>query len=66
MYSEQYRKLNTTEAASRAGLGKSTLEKLRLIGGGPPYLKVGRRVLYDPQDLDAWLAAHRRSSTSNE
>jgi excisionase family DNA binding protein len=59
------RMLRTRDAAAYTGLAKSTLEKLRVYGGGCPYLRVGRAVLYDPADLDAWLAEHRRLSTSD-
>ena len=58
-------KLRTREAAAYIGLAKSTLEKLRLTGNGPPYIRIGRVVVYDPDDLDHWLAAHRRLSTSD-
>lgn len=58
--------LLTREAADRSGLSKSTLDKMRVFGGGPTYLKIGRRVVYDPVDLDQWLASHRRASTSEE
>ena len=37
-----------------------------MTGGGPPYAKVGRLVLYDIHDLDAWVAANTRHSTSEE
>lgn len=57
-------KLSTPEAASYLGLGKSTLDKLRLIGGGPKFITLGRRVVYDATDLDAWTDARKRSSTS--
>ncbi|WP_337181416.1 helix-turn-helix domain-containing protein [Shinella sp.] len=57
-------KLRTAEAAAYTALGISTLEKLRVIGGGPAYYKVGKAVVYDPADLDAWLASNRCSSTS--
>jgi hypothetical protein len=30
------------------------LEKLASIGGGPLFYRVGRRVEYDPADLDTW------------
>ena len=54
------------EAASRhVGLSVSTLNKLRVFGGGPVFLKLGRRVAYDLADLDAWLATKRRRSTSD-
>jgi predicted DNA-binding transcriptional regulator AlpA len=58
------RRLLTAEAARYCGSTASTFEKLRVYGGGPTYLKIGRRVVYDPSDLDAWLASCRRSSTS--
>ncbi|WEK50983.1 MAG: helix-turn-helix domain-containing protein [Candidatus Kaistia colombiensis] len=58
------RMLDTLEAATYAGLGKSTLDKFRLTGGGPTYIKVGKRVVYDLSDLDIWLASRRRQSTS--
>jgi excisionase family DNA binding protein len=58
------KKLPTGTAAEYLGLGKSTLDKLRVTGGGRNYFKVGERVVYDPDDLDAWLEQHKRSSTS--
>jgi predicted DNA-binding transcriptional regulator AlpA len=56
--------LNTTDAAAYCGSSVSTFTKLRLYGNGPIYVKLGRRVVYDPSDLDNWLASHRRASTS--
>lgn len=57
--------MNTAEAADYSRTGVSTLEKLRVQGGGPIYIKRGRRVLYDPADLDTWLVTMRRHSTSD-
>jgi excisionase family DNA binding protein len=57
-------KLRTPAAAAYTGLAESTLEKLRVHGGGSPYMRVGRVVVYDPDDLDAWLESHKRRSTS--
>jgi hypothetical protein len=57
-------KLTTPQAAAFVGLGVSSLEKLRVTGGGPAFLKIGRRVVYDAHDLEQWLAKHKRSSTS--
>jgi predicted DNA-binding transcriptional regulator AlpA len=57
-------KLRTGDAAAYVGLAASTLEKLRLTGGGPAYFKLGKSVLYDPEDLDNWMASKRRASTS--
>lgn len=56
----------SVDAASRhIGLSVSTLNKLRVFGGGPVFLKLGRRVVYDLADLDAWLSTKRRRSTSD-
>jgi excisionase family DNA binding protein len=57
------RKLNVREAAAYLGLSPSTLNKLRLASG-PRYLKLGRRVLYDLRELEAWAAKNTRDHTS--
>lgn len=58
--------LSTPKAASYCGLAPSTLEKMRVTGGGPVYLQLSaRKVGYDIRDLDAWKATRRRSSTSD-
>ena len=58
--------LRTAEAAGYCGSSASTFEKLRLTGGGPVYSKLGRRVVYRVEDLDAWLDANKRRSTSQQ
>lgn len=58
-------RLTVDDAAAYTGLSVSTLNKLRVLGGGPVFLKLGRRVAYDRSDLDAWLASKRRRSTSD-
>jgi predicted DNA-binding transcriptional regulator AlpA len=60
----QRRMLRTEDAANFTGLSASTLTKLRLTGGGPEYIKLGKVVVYDLADLDAWLLSKRRRSTS--
>jgi predicted DNA-binding transcriptional regulator AlpA len=60
------RVLRTPEAAAYVGLSPSTLEKFRLSGEGPSYHKAGPKiVIYRVEDLDAWLNARRRNSTSD-
>ena len=56
--------LTTDAAAKYLGLSRSCLEKLRVYGGGPRYLKLRRLVRYRHTDLDAWLDRHVVSSTS--
>ena len=55
----------TSLAAERYGLSVSWLTKLRVFGGGPSYLKVGRRVLYERAAFEEWMASHQRTSTSD-
>jgi hypothetical protein len=58
---------DTAGTAKRAGLGKSTLEKLRMTGGGPAYRKIGsRKVVYYWPDVVRWLDARIRHSTSEK
>jgi predicted DNA-binding transcriptional regulator AlpA len=59
------RKLRVPEAAAYLGLSLSTLAKMRLRGDGPAYAKAGTKiVLYDIGELNTWLAARTRRSTS--
>lgn len=57
--------LETTEAAAHCRLSRQYLEKLRCTGGGPLFVKVGRRVRYRPTDIATWMEAKRRTSTSD-
>ncbi len=54
------------QLADRSGLSERTYEKLALDGGGPPFVKVGRRVLYPVDEADAWLKARMVRSTSEQ
>jgi excisionase family DNA binding protein len=57
--------LTAGEAAKILGLAASTLAKLRLSGNGPVYCKLGRRVVYRREDLDAWLESRVARDTSD-
>lgn len=57
--------LTTSEAADYIRVTKRWLEKLRQIGGGPPYCKPGlKKILYRRDDLDEWVARSKRQNTS--
>lgn len=55
--------LDVEQAAEYTATPVSTLNKLRLFGGGPVFIKKGRRVQYDTRDLDAWIESLKRTST---
>ncbi len=60
------RYLRTPEAARFLGLSGRTLEKHRTYGTGPKYSKIGGRVVYRLEDLQAWVARGDRASTSDD
>jgi predicted DNA-binding transcriptional regulator AlpA len=53
-----------TEMAYLLGLSARTLENLRLKGGGPPYIKLGRAVRYNRLGGLEWANRQIRRSTS--
>ncbi len=59
------RYLTNDEAADYLRLSPRTLEKQRVLGGGPKFRKFGRRVMYAVADLDAWAADRSFESTSD-
>lgn len=60
------RYLRTPEAARFLGLSGRTLEKHRTYGTGPRYSKLGGRVVYRLDDLQAWVDRGSKSSTSDD
>jgi len=56
--------LTQKECAELLRLSERTLERWRVIGGGPAFCKFGKRVLYPRADLDRWIAAHLVHNTS--
>ena len=59
------RYLRTKEAAVFLSLSPRTLEKHRTYGTGPAYRKLGGRVVYSVEDLQAWVARGAVTSTSD-
>ncbi|MEW6596787.1 MAG: helix-turn-helix domain-containing protein [Pseudomonadota bacterium] len=53
-----------SEAAQWLKLSESFLNKARLTGLGPPYVRLGRAVRYRHEDLEAWAAERITGSTS--
>lgn len=56
--------LTQRETALVLRLSERTLERSRVTGFGPPFCKLGRRVLYPQDKLDAWITSHIVGSTS--
>jgi len=47
--------MRVSEAADYLGLSVSTLNKWRVTGDGPKFVKLGRAVAYRISDLHEWL-----------
>lgn len=59
------RHLNQTELAARWNISHRTLERWRWTGEGPAFLKIGGRVVYRLEDVEAFEAEQMRKSTAN-
>ena len=58
-------RLSVKAAAAYVPVAKGTLDRLRLSGGGPRFIKIGKKVLYDLADLDAWIEDHKQANTAD-
>jgi len=48
--------LRTAQAATRIGVAKNSLEKMRVNGNGPPFVRISpRRIVYEAAALDLWV-----------
>ncbi len=57
--------LRTKEAAEFLSLSARTLKKHRTYGTGPAYRKLGGRVVYSVNELEAWAERGAVTSTSD-
>lgn len=55
--------LTQPEAAAFLRANPRTLERWRMTGAGPPFVKIGRKVGYRLLDLEVWLEQQRRTHT---
>lgn len=51
--------LTAKETAERLGMSVDALTVLRHRGGGPAYIKFGRRIRYQPEDVEQWIKAQK-------
>ncbi len=56
--------LTQSEVAALVRLSSRTLERHRVAGTGPAYMKLGRKVVYKRSCVEAWAAANTFTSTS--
>lgn len=56
--------LSPHAASAYVGLAPATLAKIRCVSNdGPPFIRLGRKIVYRKSDLDDWLTQRRATST---
>lgn len=59
------RLLSAREAAVLTGLSVSTLAKRRCLrNDGPRFVRLGRRIAYDPRDIADFVARNKHDNTA--
>lgn len=61
---EEY--LRPKQVAELLGLGEPTLRNYRSWRKGPPFIKVGNRVLYRSDDLARWIAGEAEKAQNKK
>ena len=57
--------LNQNDLADRWCISPRTLERWRWLGQGPRYMKIGGRIIYRAEEVEAFEAQQTRTSTSD-
>ena len=60
----EQRLITTQQLAQYLGVPVATIHRWRYVGTGPPAIKVGRHLRFDPDDLADWIAARRATIAS--
>ena len=55
--------LDENRLAERWSISPRTLQRWRQDGKGPPFLKLGGRVMYRVSDIETWENSHLHGST---
>lgn len=58
--------LNQIDLADRWNISHRTLERWRWTGEGPRFVKLGGRVVYRLEDVEAFERAQMRASTADQ
>ncbi len=55
--------LNDKEIRARCDVSQATLYLWRKQGKGPPWFRIGGRILYDKTEFEKWLESQRGSKS---
>lgn len=62
---DKERLITDKEVAELTGIPRKTLQNLRIRGGGPHFIKIGKNCRYRPSEIENWLKANTRRTTSD-
>jgi len=62
----QRRLMSAPQLAEWLNVSLSWVNKSHIYGTGPPAIRVGRRRLYDPLDVDNWLSTRKQGHASEQ
>lgn len=54
--------LTTAQVADMLGCSKALVVQWRKSGGGPSFIKQGKFVRYDPDDVQSWIDKNRTAA----
>jgi excisionase family DNA binding protein len=54
--------LTTIEVSEYLGVPVSTIHRWRYVGTGPPAIRIGRHLRFDPDELADWISRQRDSA----
>jgi len=57
-------RMDTNNAAAYVGVTPKSMAIMRSLGNGPAFFKLGKKCFYQREDLDAWIASRRATSTA--
>ena len=58
------RPMTTDEVSERTGTPAATLRWFRHMGIGPRSYRLGRRVVYDRQDVEDWMTQQKQATAA--
>jgi predicted DNA-binding transcriptional regulator AlpA len=57
--------IRVQQAADHLGVSKSFLDKARIYGGGPRFMRFGRAIVYSTEALDEWARSCTVAANDN-
>ena len=53
--------INEADYAKARGVTLRTIQRERALRMGPPFIRLGRRIFYRPEAVDAWLVGKEQA-----